>query len=305
MHEAGDGKRAVFKDPSLAEAFNRDGYVIVDALDNEEVESLRRRIMPLLDPALPINDPQGALYGSLFDARCRDEGGEITDQAIGPLLDRLLVSFRYEGGYIVAKRAGSGRLAMHQHQPVTRDIFEPAVHCWLSLDDTAAGTGALRVVRGSHGITRHVQSFDSAPYFAGFESQLEQDCAEVLEVRAGQAVIFERSLLHGSEPNTADRPRLRLLGTAIPAESALCILAEPVAGEFHALEVGTARIDPDLYCIARENRAALPLAGRVDNRNGPMLADEFAELIASGLKIGPGFDPIDTIRERRRVGRGL
>ena len=120
-----------------------------------------------------------------------------------------------------------------------------------------------------------------------------------LELEPGQAVIFERSLLHGSEPNHGSDPLLRILGTAIPAESKLCVLAESEPGRFEALEVGEGEIDPELYCIARENRAALKSAGTVANRNLALTEDEFTALIAAGERIAPGYDPIDRIRSGR------
>lgn len=298
MPEPGAGRR-VLRDDALQEDFEREGFVVVEALGPDTAFSLRERACSAIDLTVPINDPQGALYGTLFDRERRPAGAAIADETLAPLLDSLLANFRYEGGYVVAKPPGSGRLDIHQHQPVTPDIYEPAVHCWLTLDRSGAGRGGLRVVPGSHAITRHVQSFDSAPYFAGFAPLLESRHARTLELEPGQAVIFERSLLHGSEPNPEPVPLLRILGTAIPAESTLCVLAESRPGQFEALEVGEGEIDPELYCIARENRAALRSAGFVANRNLALTAGEFTALVAAGDRIAPGFDPIDRIRSGR------
>jgi hypothetical protein len=292
-------ERRVLRDDDLQAELEREGFVVVDALSRNEASAIREHACRAIDEAVPVNDPQGALYGTLFDGPRRGGGAAIADGILAPLLDALLAGFRYEGGYVVAKPPQSGRLDMHQHQPVTHDIYEPAVHCWLTLDHSSAGRGGLRVVPGSHAITRHVQSFDSAPYFASFADVLETRHARTLELEPGQAVIFERSLLHGSEPNNSFGPLLRILGTAIPAESNLCVLAEAEPGRFEALEVGDGEIDPDLYCIARDNRAALKYAGLVANRNMQLTEEEFAALVAAGKKIAPGFDPIDRIRSGR------
>lgn len=299
MHSVRAPRRAFLRD-DLQARLDRDGYVVVNALGEAAARELRAQAIRSMDGATPVNDPQGALYGTLFDPPHRARGAGIADRTLTPLVADLLDHFRYEGGYVVAKPAGAGRLDIHQHQPVTRDIFEPAVHCWLTLDDTGRNRGGLRVVPGSHAITRHVQSFDTAPYFAGFAEALESRHAVTLELRAGQAIIFERSLLHGSEPNASDDPLLRILGTAIPEESRLCILAETAPGRFEALEVGTGEIDPELYCIARENRAALQSAGFVENRNLALDETEFIALLAAGERIAPGHDPIDRLRVAHR-----
>lgn len=296
MPERAATPRRVFRDPALQEEFEREGFVMVDALSPAEAASMRDEALALVDPALPINDPQQALYGTLFDEERRCAGEELADRALGGLIDALLDEFRYEGGFLVGKPGGSGRLDLHQHQPVTSDIYQPTVHAWLTLDDCGAESGGLRVVRGSHALTRHVQSFESPAYFRSFASTLEESYAEPLAMRAGQAVIFERSLIHGSERNCSEQPRLRLLGTAIPAESALCILAESVAGTFEAFEVGAARVEPDLYCIANENRMGLRSRGVIANRNLELTEEEFANLLALGKRVAPDFDPIDEVR---------
>jgi hypothetical protein len=293
--------RRTFLDPTLQAAFERDGYVILDAVAPDRAEQLRRAANAAVDKALPINDPQGALYGTLFDGVRRKAGEELAHRVLHPLLRDLLDGYRFEGGYILAKPPGAGRLDAHQHQPVTSDIYEPAVHCWLTIDDAGPTTGGLRLVPGSHRLTRHVQSFETASYFSTFCETLEQSYMRSLDLRAGQAVIFERSLLHGSSPNDSAEPRLRILGTAIPSESQLCILSETEPGSFDALEVGGATIDPELFCIARDNPARLRLAGRIDNRNEALSIEEFRALLRSGLRIAPGIDPIDEIRRRGAV----
>jgi hypothetical protein len=291
-----EGRRRTFKDPRLQARFERDGYVIVTALDEQAAREARDRASAAVAAEPAINDPQGALYGTLFDPDKRAAGERICDDLLTPSLGALLDSYRHEGGYVVAKLPGSPRLDMHQHQPVTADVYEPSVHCWLTLDDVDASTGALRVVPGSHAILRHVQSFATPSYFASFGESLERHYAVDLQLQAGQAVIFERSLLHGSAPNRSATSRLRVLGTAIPMESRLCILAEHRPGAFEALEVGDAVIEPTLYCIADGNRAALKSAGTIDNRNVELTEDEFAALLQRGEKVRPGFDPLDSIR---------
>lgn len=299
MSERRASGRKTFRDSTMQAALDRDGFVVIDAMEASEARTLRARSLQAIDATTPINDPQGALYGTLFDAVRRDRGAAIADEFLTGLLGSLLSDYRYEGGYVVAKPASSARLDMHQHQPVTRDIYETVVHCWLTLDDSGRDRGGLRIVPGSHAITRHVQSFDSPPYFAAFADRLERDHARTLELRAGQAVIFERSLLHGSEPNRGSHPLLRILGTAIPQESRLCVLAEHSSGRFEAFEVGEAMIDADLYCIARENRAGLRSAGRIANQNLALGEQEFVALVEAGRRIRPGSDPLAQLRQRK------
>ncbi len=94
---------------------------------------------------------------------------------------------------------------------------------------------------------------------------------------------------------------IRILGTAIPRESRLCILAEK-NGAFEALEVGESVIDPKLYCIADGNTAGLRPAGRIANRNTAITESEFSALVTGGTRIRRGFDPIDAVRSAASGG---
>lgn len=289
--------RNTFKEPDLQALFAEQGYVVVPLLSAEEAARHRKAALQCMPTDAKINDPQGALYNTTFGAEeSRDAGNALADRVVRPMLEALFDDYRYEGGSVMAKLPGSDMLAMHQHQPLSSDIFEPSLHCWLTLDDVGAENGALRVIPGSHQILRHIQSFNSPPFFSSFAGALEERYAVTVPMRAGEAVLFERSLLHGSCPNRTARPTIRILSTLLPIESALCILAERGTDVFEALEVGDQSIDPGLYCIAGGDTSRLKSAGLLPNRNMPITEREFARLLRLGAKVRPGYDPVDEIR---------
>lgn len=293
--------RNSFKDPALQAQFAKNGYLIIDLYSPQEAARIRAEAARLLPEEMRINDPQEALYLSLFDDDRRDRASDLVRSVATQPLEAMLDDYFDAASHIITKTPGTAALPMHQHQPVTADIFEPVIHAWTTLDDVDETNGALRVIPGSHSILRHVQSFDSKPFFSGFAPALEDRYAVTLPMRAGQAVLFERSLLHGSAPNSSSRPSIRLLSTLLPSESALCILDQ--RGEtFEALEVGRSQveIDPGLFCIHGGVPAGMKSAGQIQNRNMQISEAQFAALLRSGHKIRPGYDPIDTIQIQTR-----
>lgn len=288
--------RNSFKDPALQARFAAQGFVTLPLLTPEEAAARRAQVMALLPPAPGINDPQGALYSSMFDERRAAALSDMAAAIFEGAFEALLDDYRNEGACVLAKLPGTSALVMHQHQPMSDNIYEPALHCWLTLDDVGPDNGALRVVPGSHQIVRHVQSFNAPPYFQSFAQALEDRHAVTLSMRAGEAIVFDRSLLHGSCANTSAEPSIRLLAGAIPRESAFCILTEGAGETFEALAVGGNQIDPSLYCIAGGNDANLRSRGKIPNRYEQITEAEFVALLARGERIRPGYDPIDQVR---------
>lgn len=287
-----------FHDAELDERFARDGYVVVPMLTPDEVAAARAWAADIMPPDVQINDPQGALYSSIFD-----EGGSINlppslDAIVTDRITALLGGSRIVGGCLIAKLAGSDRLDIHQHQPLTPDIHDRVVLCWIPLSDVAEDTGALRLVPGSHRILRHVQSFSSPPYFQDFQDAIETRHAITVPMQAGQALLFENSLLHGStHTHGTPQHQIRVLATAIPEHQSFCILTGD-APDVIAWKADGKDIDPGLFCMAGGAMDELEEAGRIDCRNDQLTEAEFVELLRGGDKIAPGHDPIDDVRAR-------
>jgi hypothetical protein len=114
---------------------------------------------------------------------------------------------RWISAYVSIKDPKSPPLGWHQDwwcwdHPVSyrRDAAQVAVLCYLG--DTDVSNGALRVLPCSHRCG----------------SQLGSDPGEVtLETRAGDAVIIDYRLLHGTHANTSDRRRDCLILNFAPA----------------------------------------------------------------------------------------
>jgi hypothetical protein len=289
--------RNSFKDPAVQAEFVENGYVLLRTLSTEDAARVRDAACRFLPAAPQINDPQEGLYLSLFDHERRSSASEMVKQATAALVEDMLDDYYYATDHFIVKTPGSPMLPLHQHQPLTANIYEPVIHAWTTLDDVDDNNGALRVVPGSHALLRHVQSFNSPPYFAGFAHLVEERYAITVPMKAGETILFDRSLLHGSTPNSSPSLSIRMLSTLLPKESAFCILTEHGDG-FEAHEVGSAltHIDAGLFCIAGGNLAGLKSAGWIKSRNMELNEAEFAGLLKLGQRIRPGYDPIDEVR---------
>jgi non-haem Fe2+, alpha-ketoglutarate-dependent halogenase len=145
---------------------------------------------------------------------------------------------------------------------------------WLALTPSVVENGCLRVVPGSHKTqVPHIDTFDENNFLTrGQEIAVKVDEDEVLnvELQPGQASLHNVRLFHGSEPNSADFPRVGFAiryipthayqTTGLPDSATLVrgkdthghfVLAPPPESDFHpdALARHAAAVDMQLQIL--------------------------------------------------------
>ncbi len=299
-------QQPILRDQDLQHAVTEQGFAVVTLYTPEEAAAIRARIADHIPTQPSVNDPQDGMYNSAFDGGLSRRIPQEVEAELLQRIESMMFGYRGIGACVMAKVADAGRLSIHQHQPVTPDIFTQVMHLWLTLDDVDADTGALRLVPRSHRILRHVQSFTTAPYFAEFQDDLESEFARHVPMRAGQAILMDGSMLHGSCPNRRDEPALRLFTTLLPEDQPFCILKESPGSVFDAFAVNSEAIDtidPELFCMCGGSPEALEPKGRLDNQNTSLSRAEFEALLLMDERISPGYDPIDAVRARNKTSK--
>jgi ectoine hydroxylase-related dioxygenase (phytanoyl-CoA dioxygenase family) len=130
---------------------------------------------------------------------------------------------RWISAYISTKEPGAGALAWHQdwwcwNHPVTYRAAAPQVALLCYLGDTDSASGALRVLPGSHRAAVPLHSGlpeAHTPVAGSHPATLDQPEQKTVGARAGDAVVVDYRLLHGTHPNTSrDRRSCLLLSFA-------------------------------------------------------------------------------------------
>lgn len=98
--------------------------------------------------------------------------------------------------------------------PMHQDIGTPcqkAWRVWVTLRDANAQTGTLRVAPGSHhqGYIEHDASDPKSPHVP--ETHYDVNTLETLDFKAGDAILFDPLLVHGSVGAKVDRMKYNLL----------------------------------------------------------------------------------------------
>lgn len=194
----------VFSDPRLQATFERDGFVTVPLYGALELEALSRLYAEL------HRDPQQEFFPSTFSLdpeyrRLVDrEIRAVTTSVVGGLLRD--VTLRYAS--FIAKSPGPrGTVNVHQDMTLVDESEFSGLNIWCPLEPTTPENGALHVLPGSH---RWVPTYrgSTIPGLYDREREALRLAMTPLYLRAGEAVIFDQSIIHYSPPNGTARTRV-------------------------------------------------------------------------------------------------
>lgn len=210
--------RRVFTDDDLQRRFDRDGYVIVDFLSDDEVRTLRTWWESHPDA---VNQRPFAPSTLSTDVTYRLNVTKL----IGAVYDMprrgFLDDYRFIVANFLSKVPHGGEVFVHQDPSFVFDHLYTAVEFWVPLVDVDHDNGCMRVIRGSHRLNTTLRP--SEPYFPydHLSAMMYAECMTELPMRAGQALIFTQMLFHSSLPNQTDAYRVAAGGLYVPTEAQL------------------------------------------------------------------------------------
>ena len=212
-------------------SFELDGWALMPGfLNAEERMSIRANLASSLPAreATCVRQPGNDLLPLRWDdfivakiLRSRTHLQQIRDACEAPDL-------RWLSGYISAKAPESSALWWHQDwwcwdHPISFGLAAPQVAVLCYLADTDEKNGALRVLPGSHHASMPIHSelpesdsvgADGLPAHHPAMSDLPGQ--RTLSVRAGDAVVLDYRLLHGTHANDGSHRRDRILLSFMP-----------------------------------------------------------------------------------------
>jgi ectoine hydroxylase-related dioxygenase (phytanoyl-CoA dioxygenase family) len=225
------------------EAFNRDGFVVIeDFIDRATAELLRARFDPLFAEQyetgirpdevnwVPGRDPEdrtrqicnGWKADRLLAAQVLSERtGRLAAELVGWEGVRLLQD------NCLWKPPAAKAIGMHQDGSYLDYLVPPEmITCWIALDDTAAEAGTLTYARTSHRWPRspenrgefHAPDDWLEPVRRSRPQGAEPELVDVV-VRAGGAAFHHCDTFHGSGPNKGVVHRRALVSHLVPADA--------------------------------------------------------------------------------------
>lgn len=230
----------------LAEAFERDGYVVARGLfSSEEVAEIRETFMAQnADGPVPglseikrngspddytPDDPLSFYPRMMHPHKHSDKPvGAISmrymlDSRVKDLLTVLLAEEPLAGqSMFYFKPPGARGQDLHQDNYYLRVAPKTCCAAWVAVDDVDQENGGMVLVPGSHKLPVLCPTpADKTLFFTDHHLDVPEGMAAVpADMKAGDVLFFNGSVIHGSYPNTSkDRFRCAFICHYVPAGS--------------------------------------------------------------------------------------
>ncbi len=196
--------RTVFVAAETQERFARDGYVTLPLLGAQALGDLRTLYARLHPDALPEFFPSTFSTDPAYRALVDREVRAVCAQAVRGILQD--VTLRY-GSFIVKSPGPRGVVNVHQDMTLVDESRFCGINIWCPLAATTPENGPLHVIPGSH---RWVPTYRGASIPGIYDDVRPQAEARMqpLPLAAGEAVVFDQSILHFSPANRTAAPRV-------------------------------------------------------------------------------------------------
>src|SRR5208283_2228590 len=205
-----DGRHMkLFRDPEKQIAFERDGFVVLDLIGPAEVAELLAFYASLQNAPTPQHGFQVSL-----DDQSPEFVHQVTEKltaTAGARIDRHFEDHQiFTASFVTKERNPRGFVPPHQDWTFVDESQFWSATVWCPLVDVNAENGALALLKGSHQLYDHIRPSPSPQYAPPFADQLFSivPYMKILELRAGQAVVFNNQTLHASPPNTQRQTRV-------------------------------------------------------------------------------------------------
>ena len=210
----------------------REGYAVLDRfLGRDELTALRPEVQARI--AAPAGPSCERPHNTLVPLRWNDVivGRVLSSQRRRRRVEQAAAAgdLRWISGYLSLKEARSPALWWHQDwwcwdHRVSYRVAAPQIAMLCYLTDTDERNAALRVLPGSHhasttlhAILPEAHAQDAGELPLTHPAMSDHPDQVTLELRAGDAVVMDYRLLHGTHGNTTDARRDCLLLTFAPS----------------------------------------------------------------------------------------
>lgn len=201
---------ALFKDSELQEEFEKNGFVKIPALEQEQIDQLLQ-----LHKELNLKDEKGYGFHVGMDNADKnlvtDMVNRIKEIAMPKVEGALTGAQVFTASFVLKDPNPQGVVPPHQDWSFVEDEKRHcSVTCWIPLQDVNMENGCLGVIKGSNRFFTNVRPSPSPQVETPLKRHMYTifPYLELQEMKAGEALIFDNRTFHASPPNTTDVPRI-------------------------------------------------------------------------------------------------
>ncbi len=205
-----------FKDNQLHETFLKEGIVKVPLLDKEEVSVLKTYIEKQT-PLVEIANECGFIQGvCLTDLTLKKDLDRTISKVVNPKAEALLDNFQSLIYTALGKGANSySELDIHQDWSLVDEEKHFSISLWIPLVDSTENNGTIHYLEGSHLSYTNKRAGSIPSIFANNSEEIKGKMIPV-EVKAGEALLFNQRLVHYSPKNNSGNARISVISSFVP-----------------------------------------------------------------------------------------
>ena len=202
----------------LTAALSREGFATTPLLGPGEVTTLRACCGAVMTGAA-----SGFFTSVLQPPDLRRRAHEAIRAVLAPVLAPLFGEARIVLASVVARSPGSDRqdLPLHQDWSFVDEARARSISVWVPLQDVSSGNGCMQVVPRSHLHDQPLRAIGSGFRYAGIEDVLRRDHLVDVPLAAGDALVFDHRLIHGSHANASPDIRMAVGAVLLPRDEPL------------------------------------------------------------------------------------
>lgn len=196
--------KRIFRDSDLQHLFETEGYVVVDfySIDNlnEVIKLYDEMHTSVLSGFFPSAYAEDKAYRSKIDAELKRIGLNR--------LDELFIDYQIMNGCFIVKQPNSDSyLHVHQDMTLVDESIFTGINVWTTTTDLTPENGVLYLLPGSHRFFPTYRGHTLPGFYDPIQEEIK-DYMLPIYLKAGQAIIFDQSIVHFSPPNNSDNIRI-------------------------------------------------------------------------------------------------
>lgn len=219
--------RPVMRDEQLETQFQKDGYVTIPFLTEKEVADLKQGFFDLLPKSggnITATDT-GMSCDITYDFTFIDKNPEFKQAVYNkitsyfePHVQKWLADYRPIIANYIRKNTDTGEVPLHQNWAFVDERKCTSVSIWCPLVDSSPENGTLQIVPGSHKRYGEVRGPMIPWELEGIKHEIIDKYLVPMNIKAGQAVVLDDSVVHYSALNKTNDLRLAIQLILIPRE---------------------------------------------------------------------------------------
>ena len=202
----------ILKDRILDTQLLREGFVVIPFLKTIEVNDLLHFYHQNHTNEIP------GFYASVFSTNIslREEITNKIQSIYIKIIENTFINYKLIGGiFIVKTNKEKERLHPHQDWAFIDEKIYSGFNVWIPLVDINEQNGAIRITPKSHLWVNNFRGPKIEDAFPNKQEEIWQNMI-TLNLKAGEALIYDARLFHASFPNQTEQPRIATVFGAIP-----------------------------------------------------------------------------------------